>query len=79
MHSDAPWFTPFLCAADFLDPLHHEAATGRASINLDGWILNRDQALQTYHRHAAGSDVAIIEGVMGLFDGRDGITEDGNA
>ncbi|KAL3138055.1 hypothetical protein ABBQ38_005288 [Trebouxia sp. C0009 RCD-2024] len=65
-------------AADFLDPLHHEAATGRPSINLDGWMLNKEQNLASFHRHAADADICIVEGVMGLFDGRDGMTEAGS-
>ena len=64
--------------ADFLDPLHHEAATGRPSINLDGWMLNKEQNLASFHRHAADADICIVEGVMGLFDGRDGMTEAGS-
>ena len=62
----------FKVGPDFLDPLHHEAATGRPSVNLDGWMMDRQQALQTFQRHAAGADVAVVEGVMGMFDSRDG-------
>ena len=64
--------------ADFLDPLHHEAATGRPACNLDGWMLDKAQVLASFRRHTLGCDVAIVEGVMGLFDGRDGRTEDGS-
>jgi cobyrinic acid a,c-diamide synthase len=63
---------------DFIDPMHHEAATGRPSINLDGWMLTQKQCLETFHRHTADADIAIVEGVMGLFDGRDGTTEAGS-
>ena len=65
-------------AADFLDPLHHEAATGRPSINLDGWMMNREQNAAAFHRATVDADVAVVEGVMGLFDGRDGASEDGS-
>ena len=64
--------------ADFLDPMHHEAATGRQSINLDGWMLSQSQTLDSFHRNSAGCDIAVIEGVMGLYDSRDGKTEDGS-
>lgn len=64
--------------ADFLDPMHHVEATGRPSINLDGWMLNRQQNLESFWRHAADADVCIVEGCMGLFDGRDGLTEAGS-
>jgi cobyrinic acid a,c-diamide synthase len=58
--------------------MHHEAATGRPSINLDGWMLTQKQCLETFDRHTADADIAIVEGVMGLFDGRDGTTEAGS-
>ena len=63
---------------DFIDPMHHEAATGRPSINLDGWMLSREQVVSAFHRHMEDADIAIVEGVMGLFDGRDGTTEAGS-
>jgi cobyrinic acid a,c-diamide synthase/ABC-type Fe3+-hydroxamate transport system substrate-binding protein len=68
----------FKVGPDFLDPMHHEAATGRPSINLDGWMLGRAHALEAFRRHTADADVAVVEGAMGLFDGRDGATEDGS-
>lgn len=68
----------FRGAADFLDPLHHEAVTGRPCINLDGWMLTREQNLAAFWRGAEGADICIVEGVMGLFDGRDGRTEAGS-
>lgn len=39
---------------DFLDPLHHVAACGRESINLDGWMLNKQQVLDIFHRYSSG-------------------------
>jgi len=70
--------TPCLRPADFLDPLHHEAATGRPSINLDGWMMDQGQNAAAFHRATADADVAVVEGVMGLFDGRDGASEAGS-
>lgn len=67
-----------IACADFLDPLHHEAATGRPSINLDGWMMDEQQNAAAFSRATADADVAVVEGVMGLFDGRDGASEDGS-
>jgi cobyrinic acid a,c-diamide synthase len=66
-----------LCA-DFLDPMHHRAATGRDSLNLDGWMLDRETNLSCFLRCVPDTDIAIVEGVMGLYDGRDGKTESGS-
>jgi len=55
-----------------LDPLLHEAATGRASYNLDGWLLTREYNLECVQRLSGDADVAVVEGAEGLFDGVDG-------
>ncbi|HEY4335762.1 MAG TPA: cobyrinate a,c-diamide synthase [Puia sp.] len=60
---------PFKCGPDFIDPLHHSTAAGRPGINLDQYMMSPDHIRQLYHRHTANADVAITEGVMGLFDG----------
>lgn len=54
---------------DYIDPRFHEAATGRPCFNLDPWAMS-DGTLARYLRHISDdTDIVIIEGVMGLFDG----------
>lgn len=69
---------PFKVGPDFIDPGHHSRVTGRVSRNLDGWMLSKAYNRTAFARHAAGADIAVVEGVMGLFDGCDGRSEAGS-
>ncbi len=52
---------------DYIDPSYHAAATGRPSRNLDRWLLG--EHLPSVFAHSARDSWAVIEGVMGMFDG----------
>src|SRR5262249_31187539 len=69
---------PFKVGPDFIDPGLHELAAGVASHNLDGWMIARDRIERLFEAAAFGKDVAIVEGVMGLFDGYNGKSESGS-
>lgn len=60
---------PFKVGPDFIDPAYHAHVTGKISRNLDGWMMGPKAVREVYSKASAGSDVSIIEGVMGLFDG----------
>lgn len=68
----------FKVGPDFIDPGLHALVTERPSYNLDGWMCGREQVLETVACHAADADLALVEGVMGCFDGVDGTSEDGS-
>jgi cobyrinic acid a,c-diamide synthase len=69
---------PFKIGPDFIDPGHHGRICGRDSRNLDGWMLSRDYNLRCFAEQTRDADIAVVEGVMGLFDGYDGRSEAGS-
>uniref|UniRef100_A0A061S2I4 Cobyrinic acid a,c-diamide synthase n=1 Tax=Tetraselmis sp. GSL018 TaxID=582737 RepID=A0A061S2I4_9CHLO len=68
----------FKIGPDLLDPQLHRAVSGTVSGSLDAWMMTREQNLAAFALHARGADIAVVEGVMALFDGREGETDDGS-
>ncbi|MFP5262275.1 MAG: cobyrinate a,c-diamide synthase [Blastocatellia bacterium] len=68
----------FKVGPDFIDPGFHSAVTGRPAYNLDTWMLGRETNREIFASAAATADVAVVEGMMGLFDGASGSDESGS-
>lgn len=64
----------FKCGPDYIDPQFHKEITGEVSTNLDSFFMDENLLLQTFDKNASESQIAIIEGVMGYYDGLGGTT-----
>jgi cobyrinic acid a,c-diamide synthase len=63
---------PFKVGPDFIDPSYHTLAAGRPGRNLDGFLSGPGMIGPLFAHGAQDADIAIVEGVMGLFDGKSG-------
>jgi cobyrinic acid a,c-diamide synthase len=68
----------FKVGPDYIDPMFHSYVTGRACRNLDPILTSETYVRQCFDRHSQTADCAIVEGVMGLFDGASGTTDAGS-
>lgn len=62
---------PFKCGPDYIDTKFHEAVCGRPSVNLDTFMATPEHVRELFVRYTSDADVAVVEGMMGLFDGYD--------
>ncbi len=65
----------FKCGPDYIDPMFHRTALGVESGNLDSFFTDKDTLRFLLKRGAEGTELSIIEGVMGYFDGLGGVSE----
>lgn len=69
----------FKCGPDYIDPMFHEKAIGIPSGNLDTFFTDEEQTKKLFLDEAQEDGIAVLEGVMGVFDGLGGIREEGSS
>lgn len=69
---------PFKVGPDYIDPSYHTLATGNMSRNLDSFFMSQSQIRDSYNKAMENKDLAIIEGVRGLYEGIDSINDIGS-
>lgn len=62
---------PYKCGPDYIDPMFHRQACGEESVNLDVVMSSVDHVRDIFSRYGQEADVCLVEGVMGLYDGRE--------
>ncbi len=69
---------PFKVGLDYIDPSYHTMVTDRQSENLDGFLMPDPAILEAFQHSAEGSDIAVIEGVRGLYEGLESLSDVGS-
>lgn len=68
----------FKAGPDYIDPGYHTAITGRPSRNLDTWMVPAEDMVEIFLNGSRDADLSIVEGVMGLYDGKDPLNDKGS-
>ena len=69
---------PFKVGPDYIDPSYHTLATKNTSRNLDSFFMSEGQVRDSYNKAMIDKDIAVIEGVRGLYEGIDSINDIGS-
>lgn len=69
---------PFKVGPDYIDPSYHTLATKNTSRNLDSFFMTKGQVRDSYNKAMQNKDIAVIEGVRGLYEGIDSINDIGS-
>ena len=69
----------FKTGPDYIDPLFHKNVLGVKSHNLDTFFTGKEKTLELFNEASDGADIAVMEGVMGLYDGLGGVLMEGSS
>ena len=72
---------PFKVGLDYIDPSYHTEVSGRPSRNLDGHLMSRNTVMEVFRHgidYEGGADIAVIEGVRGVYEGLEGLSDIGS-
>jgi cobyrinic acid a,c-diamide synthase len=78
LHERGMKVQPFKVGLDYIDPSYHSLVTGRQGENLDGFLMTEQAIVDAFKHSAEGSDIAIIEGVRGLYEGLEALSDIGS-